>query len=40
MWNSKMNLQSQPGASAWATTIKMIAIPFAIEIVVSLFTIH
>ena len=38
MWNSKMNLQSQPGASAWAMTIRIMAMPLAIDIVVSLFT--
>ena len=37
MWNSKMNLHSQPGASAWAMTIRMMAMPLAIDMVVSRF---
>ena len=37
MWNSKMNLQSQPGASAWAITIRIMAMPLQIDIVVSRF---
>ena len=38
MWNSKMNLHSHPGASACAMTIRMIAMPLAMDMVVSLFT--
>jgi hypothetical protein len=34
MWNSKINLHSHPGASAWAITIRMIAIPFATDMAV------
>ena len=37
MWNSKMNLHSHPGASAWAITIRMMAIPLQMEMVVSRF---
>ena len=37
MWNSKINLQSQPGASAWAITIRMMAMPLQMDIVVSRF---
>ena len=37
MWNSKMNLHSQPGASAWAITIKIMAIPLHMDMVVSRF---
>ena len=37
MWNSKMNLQSHPGASAWAITIRMMAMPLQMDMVVSRF---
>jgi hypothetical protein len=37
MWNSKINLHSQPGASAWAITIRMMAIPLQMDMFVSRF---
>jgi hypothetical protein len=37
MWNSKINLHSQPGASEWAITIRMMAMPLQIDMVVSRF---
>ena len=36
IWNSKMNLHSHPGASAWAMTIRMMAMPLAMDMVVFL----